>query len=51
MEHARSQAGYIWALWDAGLDVEAGVTHASLLTRVNVCAAERRRRDEGGKAE
>lgn len=51
MEHARLQAGYIWALWDTSLDVEAGVTHASLLTKVNVCAAGRRRRDGGGKSE
>lgn len=33
------QAGYIWALRDASVDVEANVAHVSLLTKVNVCAA------------
>lgn len=45
------QAGYIWALWDASVDVEAGVAHVSLVTKVNVCAVGRRRSDGGWKLE
>lgn len=40
------QSGYIWALQDASVDVEAGVAHVSLLTKVNVCAGRRRKEGE-----
>lgn len=45
MEHALCRLATLGLLRDAGVDGEAGVAHVSLLTRVNVCAAGRRRGD------
>lgn len=41
------QAGYIWALRDASVDVEVDAAHVSLLTKVNVCAAGGREEERG----
>lgn len=43
------QAGYIWALWYAGVAVRASVAHVSLLTRLNVGAAGRRESATGNE--